>query len=479
MSRKRKQKRQQPPMHVGPQLSRADKLVKEGMWLQMAGKHGPAMEHYIRALELTPGHAGALFAAGLLSQHLGRKEEAAKCFKASLQSEPKNADAWYNLGKMHHDLGRPDEALPCYLAALEHDEYHAHALGNAGHCFMAKGDVKAARLCWDRLLARDPKSPEAIYNRSFVKLLHGDLEGGWADYEARWNCPGYKLEYGRNDLHSVPLWTDQDLAYRVLYLHGEQGLGDQIQMLRFVSEIERRSPEHVIIEVLPALVPLVANTWPGYDVRERSGRADVTGVDFHLPMMSLPARHGGRHPDRVPYLTAKPGAAPAEVREWIEREHIRGQRVLGLVWAGSSTHPGDWARSIPADELAPLAEVPGVSWLSLQIGERANDAPWFEVRRVHEHVTDFRTSAAIASLLDGVVTVDTSTAHLAGALALPTWTLLPPVPDYRWQLERLDTDLYPTMRLWRRGATESWRTVLERVADELRAGGLARRTRSL
>lgn len=463
MSRRKRQRQRVRMASNGRPMGKADRLVQAGMWQQMAAKPDRAMEQYLKALEIEPGHSGALFAAGLLSQHLGRKEEAARCFKASLQSEPDNADAWYNLGKMHHDLGRPDEALQCYLAALEHNEYHVHALGNAGHCFMAAGDIKAARLCWERLLARDPKSPEGIYNRSFVKLLTGDLEGGWRDYEERWNCPGYKLEYGRPDLAAVPLWTDQDMTGRTLYLHGEQGLGDQIQMLRFVPSLQALGAR-LVIEVLPPLVRLVEDTFPTCDVRPRQGRADLEGVDFHLPMMSCPARFGGAHPGEVPYLVSRPVALPHRAGEWIRAERERGQQVVGVVWAGSKTHPGDHARSIAATELTPLFEGrEGISWLSLQIGERAQDAPWLQMYRAHDEVDDFRTSAAIVSALDGVVTVDTSTAHLAGALGVPTTILLPPVPDYRWQLVREDTDLYPSARLFRRRPTEGWGDTLTRL----------------
>jgi tetratricopeptide (TPR) repeat protein len=383
---------------------------------------------------------------------------------------PKHADAWYNLGKYCQDGARDDEALECYLEALNLAPKNSAALNNAGNLFLAAGDLDTAEHCFARALAIRTNDATAIYNRSFLKLLRGDLAGGFRDQEARWESLGFSVEYKRHFARTHPRWTGQPLGDEALLVYAEQGLGDTIQLVRYLPRVRELHGHQgpIILEVQQSLVPLVERfVGMPSDVRVIAQFVDpLPEFAAHVSLFSLPALSAERQPDAVipptpfPYFLAPP--SPRRLG------NAFGLRRVGLCWAGSRGHKGDAKRSIPFASLAPLADLPGTEWFSLQVGDReceAGTATW--IKRNHGAWTNFADTAAVIAGLDLVLTVDTAPAHLAGALGVPTWLLIPTPPDFRWQLRGDTSPWYPSVHIWRRAGGESWDDVIPRIVHAL------------
>lgn len=441
--------------------TRVDQILGRALAAQQQGQVATALALYRLVLTGHPAHPRALYYAGLCAHQLGETARAVEFVTASLRHAPDHADGWVALGKLHEQIGNGEAARDCYMAALAQDPEHIPALHCAGSALLADGDLTSARQCWSRALTQTPGSAEAVYNRAYLKLLQGDLAGGFADYESRWLCPSFFVSYGRRDVAAVPMWTGQDVAGKTLYVHAEQGFGDVIQMLRYIPVL-RRMGARVVLEVQPALERLAAASFADDEgvtvVTRAEERLTPEAIHYHVPTMSLPLRCGVDPIPPTPYL--KPEVESA----WLRRP---GELRVGIVWAGSPTHPNDHNRSCPVESLAPLWEVPGVLWHSLQVGPRADEAKGTPCLGSFP-VQDFADTAQILRTLDLVIAVDTSTAHLAGALGVPVWILLPACPDWRWQLEREDSPWYPSARLFRRAPGEDWPALMARVADALR-----------
>jgi hypothetical protein len=299
-------------------------------------------------------------------------------------------------------------------------------------------------------------------------LLRGEFAAGWALYEWRWKSQVLKQDAARRP--SEPLWLgDAPVAGKTILVHPEQGFGDFIQFCRYVPQLEAMGAR-VILEVHAALMPVVA-TLATTATLVTKGRDALPPFDLHCPVLSLPhafATTPETVPSTVPYL-----AADAEkIAAWESRLGEKIVPRIGLAWSGSPTHTNDHARSIPLALLEPLLALP-IEFHSLQKEFRAADQAVLQgLAMLHTHaaqLADFSDTAALVATLDLVITVDTSVAHLAGAMGRPVWLLLPQIPDYRWMLERSDTPWYPTMRLFRQHKRGDWAGVIAEVAVALEA----------
>ncbi len=312
---------------------------------------------------------------------------------------------------------------------------------------------------------------DAYWNKAILLLLLGKFEEGWKLYEWRWET-AYFAPIRRD--FAQPLWLgDTPIEGKTILIHFEQGLGDFIQCCRYVPMLEAMGAK-VMLEVTTALASLVASVSPHCKVVIKG--SPLPPFDVHCPVMSLPYAMRTRLdavPNQIPYLSAD-----AEVMaQWQAMLGEKQQRRIGIAWSGSPTHGNDLQRSIPLAALAPVLQLPG-EFHSLQKDLRAADqAAVAGFPSLHDHrymLHDFTDTAALIAAMDVVITVDTSVAHLAGAMGKPVWLLLPYIPDYRWMLEREDSPWYPTMRIFRQPARGDWASVVSQVVTALQNDALAR-----
>lgn len=440
----------------------------QALKLHRAGRLEEAERACLEALRAEPRHPGALEMMGALRLRQKRDEEAYALISRALEIRPDYPDARYNCGLALHGLGRYAEALESYDRALALRPDHVSALTSRANTLLSLARYPDAIASCERALAIKGDHPNAHLNESLARLVMGDLRRGWPKYE--WRLGGRPRPYQQ------PLWLgDTPLAGKVILLHAEQGLGDTLQFLRYVPGVAADGAR-VVLRVQPELKALVTGL-PGASVVIGSNEP-APAFDLHCPLPSLPLAFRtelATIPRDASYLSAPADRIEAWTRRIPQGDGLR----VGLAWSGNPGHAGDRHRSIPFSGLAPLLDVPGAAFVSLQKDVRRGDetqvAAETRMQRVAGHFADLADTAAALARLDLVITVDTSVAHLAGALGKPVWILLPYAPDWRWLLDREDSPWYPTARLWRQQRPGDWEGVIARVRRELEALASARR----
>jgi len=441
--------------------ARHEQAMAQAAKLYGAGRAEEAREICEAILRDDPRHFWALHLSAAIAL---RNREFDRCIShasRALELQPRNAEVLANRGAAYRRVNRFDEALADYDRALAADPGYVPAFVNRGVALAALNRHAEAIASYDQALALQPGNAAARYHRALSRLVSGDLAGGFDDYEARYG--GWEGQLPRRAT-PVPEWSGREpLAGRSILVHAEQGLGDSIQMLRYAPLLHARGAT-VHVE-MPASLRAIANAVPGVSSVTVSGEA-APATDFHVPTMSLPRAFGTRLdsiPGGVPYIAAD----ASRVAHWRGRLPA-GRKRLGIAWSGNPGHVNDSNRSIALADLAPLAAT-GVEVVALQKDLRPGDAELLDRlgwRHFGGELHDFTDTAALLSCVDRVITVDTSIAHLAGAMGLETRLMLPFSPDWRFLLDRADTPWYPTMRLFRQPSIGAWAPVLERIRDE-------------
>jgi tetratricopeptide (TPR) repeat protein len=364
-----------------------------------------------------------------------------------------------------YKLGRHDEALASYDRAIAWMPDRADFHFNRGFILGRLGRHVEALASFDRAIALKPDYVDAHHNRSLKLLLLGHYNDGFKAYEWRQRTPHKPLQF------TQPQWHGESIADKTILLHAEQGFGDTLQMLRYLPLVKSRAARVILVlhGLHSAIDPLLEALADGITVLEPG--ASIPPFDVHCSLMSLPLAFRTEIdtvPAPIPYLTA-----PADrLAVWRHRLPASAAPRIGLAWAGSPTNANDRHRSIALERLAPLFDVAGVSWVSLQQKYRPGDLSAlsrFPIERIDDALADFGDTAAAIGQCDLVISVDTSIAHLAGGLGKPVWVLLPHVPDWRWLLDRADSPWYPTARLFRQGRIGDWDGVIADVGKELTA----------
>ncbi len=429
-----------------------------------------AIAAFRRAIESKPDYADGHYNLGSVLKERGGFDEAISELRRAIELNPRIVKAHVNLGAVLAERDRLDEAISSYHRAIELDPDNALANGNLGDALMKKGLFDQALAALDRAIQLDPDLPLAHFNRALVALMRGDFQRGWPEYQwrARAQPP---FMFPPDDLPRTE-WNGCELQGRSILLHAEQGLGDTLQFVRYVPLVAARGGR-IVLACQRELVRLFDGL-PGVE-RIMTFGDPVSQFDFHCPLLNLPLAFStdlNSIPAQTPYLRPDPKLAD----RWKLKIDARPPRLkVGLVWAGGSGHKLNRLRSIALPRLAPLADVSGVQFFSLQKGPAAGQPrpPGLNMFDWTGELHDFADTAGLLANLDLVITVDTAVAHLAGAMGIRTWVLLPVVPDWRWMLNREDSPWYPTLRLFRQKSRGDWAGVIQAVAQALKARATA------
>ena len=425
-----------------------------------------------RAITLAPGHAEAHCNRGNALQELGRFDEALEACNRALGLRPDFTEAHCNRGSALHELQRFGDALIAHDRALSLQPDFADAHYNRGNALHAQKRFAEALVAYERAIVLRPDFADAHFNESLCRLVTGDFERGWQKYEWRWQT----TQLGSNKrIFAQPLWTgSDDIAGKTILLHAEQGMGDTIQFARYVPLVAARAGR-VILEVPPPLHALMRSLPGGAEVVAMG--EGLPDFDTHCPLLSLPRAFGTTLetiPAAMPYL----GASEGMIAAWRDRLGKHERPRVGLVWAGNprkelpGAHRIDRQRSMAFDQLAPLFEIAGCDFYSLQKGDEAvaqlrNSTLRDRVVDFTDDLHDFSDTAALIENLDLVIAVDTSVAHLAGALGKPFWLLNRDGTCWRWLLDRDDSPWYPTVRQFRQDDSRAWDGVIARIKAAL------------
>jgi hypothetical protein len=355
--------------------------------------------------------------------------------------------------------------MEAYSKAIAANPNFATAYSNRGFLLNALKRHNEAMADYDKALALNPDYADAYLNKSLLKLLLGEYEEGWELHEWRWKRSELKPE--NISSFAQPLWLKKEsLAGKTILLQAEQGLGDTIQFCRYVPMVQALGA-NVILEVQPPLAELISTSITSVKTIARG--TPLPHFDFHCPLMSLPLAFKttlNTIPAAVPYLFA-----PTQKQKlWQDQLGKKSKPRIGIVWSGAIQNTKLSYRSIPLSLLAPRLDYDRYDFFALQTEIKPDDRDVLTNSRITllaDKLKDFTDTASVISEMDLIITIDTSVAHLSGALGKPTWVMLAFAADFRWLLDRDDSPWYPTARLFRQEKLGDWQEVVEKVKDKL------------
>ncbi len=456
--------------------------------LKQQGNLLEAIGHYRQAVKF--GDASELPLATIYHnlaktlEDIGEFAEAIKEYQSAINLSPNFPEAHYNLARLLENAGQIEAAIWHYREAIKYQPKFAQAYSNLGNIFKKVDQLAEAIKCYEQAIAIKPDYAEAHWNLGISLLLTGDLKRGFAEYEWRRKTADFPSRS-----FPQPLWDGQPLNGKTILLYGEQGLGDQIQFIRYVVLVAQQGGR-VIIECPQPLARLF-QTVPSVQEIVIKGEP-LPEFDLHFPLISLPHLFGTTLetiPAQIPYVNP-----PLFLNQKIRDNSLllSPNFNIGIVWAGNPNHPQDAWRSCELKYFLPLLNLSEVKLYSLQKGDRVQDleilgfdtpqpplkkgelpqpslkrGELVHIENLDSQINDFADTAAIIDQLDLVITVDTAVAHLAGAMGKPVWLLLGNHQDWRWMQEREDSPWYPTMRLFRQSRPGDWDELFQRVFSAL------------
>jgi tetratricopeptide (TPR) repeat protein len=446
-----------------------------GAALCSLGRNDEAIRHLRVALQCEPENLTALHNMGVALTAAGAPREAETCLRKALILQPDSPDVHRSLANLMRTSGRIEEAAQHYRAVIDGQPLDFRSYGNLGLALLNLNRPLDAIAVYEKALALGPEQSDIRMSLGIAQLLVGDFANGWVNYDARWQ--GARAADWRPELR-LPRWQGRTNAAEnppTVLVHAEQGFGDTVHFCRYLPLVAATGAR-VVFECQPPLASLMATLAmpaPSPDFRIIAPADPALDADFHVPLLSLPTIFGTTLetiPARVPYLSVPPAksalwAADATIGE------MKNALRIGLVWSGNPGRQDDHMRSCPVGALAPLFDVENVQFYGL-----AKEAPAANAAVVDlgPRLADFGDTAAVMGRLDLVISVDTASAHLAGALGRPVWVMLGFAADWRYLLDRDDSPWYPTMRLFRQDTSGDWLSVTRRIAGELRGVVLSR-----
>ncbi len=451
--------------------SSAEVYIDMGSAMLGLGQAPAAVECLDAALGIDGQSAQAHNNRGLALKALGRTDEAMAAYRQALVLDASNRDAWLNLGVVQRQLDQHAAALESYAQAIVLQPDYAKAYVNRGIVLHDLGRLDEAIAAFDQALALQPAMGEAAWNKSLALLTLGDYGAAWPLYEWRW--VNHSTTPPAAD-SAVPLWDGAaPLAGKRILVQCEQGLGDCIQFARYLPLLADQGA-HVVFAVYAALAGVMQTLRGVAEIVPHTGPHPQT--DYRVLLMSLPLLFKttlATIPAPARYLQVPPSA----LQQWAMPLGANSRMRVGLVWRGSPSHQNDHKRSIPLAQLMallPSGRDADVDYVSLQYQPSATEQAVLTqhgVVQMAKAVADFSDTTAICAQLDLLISVDTSVAHLGGALGVPCWVLVTHSADWRWLLNRSDCVWYPATRVYRQEQAGNWDSVLQKVAQDLRAAG--------
>ena len=455
---------------------------RKGRVLAALAQTESALTSFNQAVALAPNHLEAVTARGVLLSNAKQHQRALQDFETAARLAPQLPSSYNNLGNALSELDRIQDALSCYDRAIQLDPAFVDAHFNAGVLHQSLQQIDKAISAYLKVISIAPAHVYAQWNLGLCQLMTGQYAEGWKQYEWRWKNSELDV-FKEKRKFDEPLWDGtQSLAGKTVLLYSEQGLGDTIQFCRYAKQVANLGAK-VILEVQQPLVRLLA----GLDgVTQLIERGDsVPRFDFQCPLMSLPLAFGTlleSIPAHDTYLQSDSSLRA----KWLSRlgsrsgPHLVAGTTLrvGVVWRGRASHADDRNRSANLIDVLSLRGE-GIQLISLQNELTAEDLQTLQDHPGMLHfgaeLTDMAETAALCDLMDVVISVDTSIAHLAGALGKPVYVMLPFVPDWRWLLNRDDSPWYPSAKLFRQTQKRQWQTLLAQIQLALEQAGLAKR----
>jgi tetratricopeptide (TPR) repeat protein len=446
--------------------ARYDALFAQASAEATARNFQRAIQFYDQAIAADPSRAETYYKRANALKDLGQFDAAIRGYRQALEHRPDYAHAYCNLGFVEHRLGQLDAALASYDRAIALEP--GDAFGHYNRALLMQDCCRwdESLASYDRAVGANPQFADAQYNRALNQLFVGDFEAGWRNFEWRWKN-AQRLNIGQERDFKQPLWLGQEVVQgkRVL-LHSEQGLGDTIQFCRYASRVAALGAT-VTLEV-PA--PLLDVLGAVEGVSQTLARGDaLPPFDYHCPLMSLPLAFKTTL-DTIPAPPKYLHSEPTKVAEWRALLGERTRARIGLVWSGNPKNIIDQRRSIPLAQW--VTHLPSeYQYFQLQTQVREADMQALDssesIFSFEDDLLDFANTAALCDCMDLVLSVDTSLAHLSGALGVRTWVLLARAADWRWLRDRDDSPWYPSVKLYRQTTVGDWDAVFARVAADL------------
>jgi tetratricopeptide (TPR) repeat protein len=434
-----------------------------GIALQKLGKFEVAMASFDEAIRLKPDYAEAYCNRGIVLQALMKGEEAIASFEIAIHLRPDYAEAYNNLGNIFQDLKQFEHAMVYRDKALSLQPNFEEAMYNKASLLFLLNKVDSAIELFDKVLDSKPNYSNAWWNKSLALLAKGNLDFGWPLFEWR-----YLAVKGLDKrFFNQPRWTGaESLIDKVILLYSEQGLGDTIQFCRY-TKLVCNLGARVILEVPKPLTALLGNLEGVFQLVEQGD--DLPAFDYHCPLMSLPLAFQ-TNLESIPAPISYIQSLQFKVTLWQNRLGKKIKPRIGLVWSGNPEHKNDQNRSVSLTEWIPWLP-DGYEYISLQKLLSSKDRIILDenpgIISFTDDLNDFVDTAGLVECLDLVISVDTSVAHLSGALGKQTWILLPFTPDWRWMLERSDSPWYPSVKLYRQQVIDDWASVFKKIKIDL------------
>lgn len=438
------------------------KNFQDALTHYQAGRVADAEAACNRVLALDSQHFDALHLLGVMAYQAQHMSRATEVLSRALKTHQANANAHHTYGSALWALGQPEAGLTHLDQAIALKPDFAHAHNNRGNVLRDLHRYGDALQSFEKAVALDPTFADAHWHLAITHLQMGNFAKGWESYEWRWRLKGKAARS-----FPQPLWQGENLQGKTILLHDEQGLGDTIQFSRYATVVAGLGAK-VILGVQKPLVPLLSGL---AGVSHIAGWGDaVPAFDFHAPLLSLP-RALKTDMATIPVSQRYLAGSSQKLAEWSAVLGPKTKPRIGLVWSGSNSQIAPYNPGMPLAALTKIIS-PDFEFISLQKDVQESDRAVLEsrpdIRHFGARLKDFSDTAALCDLVDLVISIDTSVAHLAGAMGRPLWLLLPFNPDWRWLLEREDSPWYPSARLFRQSLRGEWNSVLARVQDALR-----------